>query len=172
VAAYLAALVLILLSIVRIVDYRIVTFVTVLMFAVLDRKLFLKVDYSLLGTFIMFFLFVNNVTHMDYIIDTAAAVLTSPIRVLVASAVLSQGISNVPAAIMLSAFTKYHKALLLGVSIGGMGTMVASLANLISYKLYCKEYSRERYNKLFYPLNFILLVLLLSVGIVITMFNL
>ena len=50
--------------------------------------------------------------------------------------------------------------------------MAASLANLISYKLYCKEYSRERYNKLFYPLNFILLVLLLSVGIVITKFTL
>jgi Na+/H+ antiporter NhaD/arsenite permease-like protein len=166
VAVYIVALVLILLSIIRLVDYRLVTLATVLVFAVLDRKLFLKVDYFLLGTFIMFFLFVNNVTHMDYIINTAARLLTSPIKVLLASAALSQGISNVPAAIMLSAFTGYHKALLLGVSIGGMGTMVASLANLISYKLYCKEYSRERYNKLFYPLNFTLLMLLLSVGIV------
>ncbi|MDF2840851.1 MAG: putative citrate transporter, partial [Clostridia bacterium] len=61
----------------------------------------------------------------------------------------------------------HHKALLLGVSIGGMGTMIASLANLISYKLYCKEYSGERYNKLFYPLNLTLLVVLLTVGIVI-----
>jgi di/tricarboxylate transporter len=58
----------------------------------------------------------------------------------------------------------------LGVSIGGMGTMVASLANLISYKLYSKDYSKERYNKLFYPLNFTLFILLLVVGIIITKF--
>jgi Na+/H+ antiporter NhaD/arsenite permease-like protein len=167
VAVYIAALILILLSIIRMVDYRLATLVTVLIFTVLDRKLFFKIDYFLLGTFIMFFLFVNNITNMDYIINTASTFLTSPIKVLVTSVVLSQGISNVPAAILLSAFTRYHKALLLGVSIGGMGTMVASLANLISYKLYCKEYSRERYNKLFYPLNFTLLMLLLSVGIVI-----
>jgi Na+/H+ antiporter NhaD/arsenite permease-like protein len=168
VAVYLAALVLILLSIIRLVDYRIATLATVVIFAILDRKLFFKVDYFLLGTFIMFFLFVNNVTHMEYIISNAARFLTSPIKVLITSAVLSQGISNVPAAIMLSAFTKYHKALLLGVSVGGMGTMVASLANLISYKLYSKDYSKERYNKLFYPLNFILFILLLVVGIIIT----
>ena len=170
VGVYIIALVLILLSIIRLLDYRLVTLVTVLIFALLDRKLFLKVDYFLLGTFIMFFLFVDNVTHMDYIINTASSLLTSPIRVLVTSVVLSQGISNVPAAILLSAFTRYHKALLLGVSIGGMGTMVASLANLISYKLYAKEYSKERYNRLFYPLNFILLLVLLAVGIAITKF--
>lgn len=166
VIVYIAALILILLSIIRLVDYRIATLTTVLLFALLDRKLIIKVDYLLLGTFIMFFLFVNNITNMDFIVNIAAKLLTSPIKVLVTSAALSQVISNVPTAILLSAFTQHNKALLLGVSIGGMGTMVASLANLISYKLYCKEYRRERYNKLFYPLNFILLALLLSVGVI------
>jgi Na+/H+ antiporter NhaD/arsenite permease-like protein len=170
IAVYMAVLILILLSIIRLVDYRLVTLTTVILFALMDRKLIAKADYFLLGTFIIFFLFVNNVTHMDYIINAAASLLTSQAKVLITSTVLSQGISNVPAAILLSGFTQHHKALLLGVSIGGMGTMVASLANLISYKLYCKEYSRERYNKLFYPLNFILLVSLLAVGIIIIRF--
>jgi Na+/H+ antiporter NhaD/arsenite permease-like protein len=167
IAVYVVVLILILLSIIRLVDYRMVTLTTVILFTLLDRKLIIKLDYFLLGTFVMFFLFVNNVTHMEYIINATASLLTSPIKVLITSAVLSQGISNVPAAILLSAFTQYHKPLLLGVSIGGMGTMVASLANLISYKLYCKEYSRQRYNKLFYLLNFILLLLLLAVGVAI-----
>jgi Na+/H+ antiporter NhaD/arsenite permease-like protein len=167
VALYLAALVLILLSIIRLVDYRVATVATGMLFLFLDRKLIWKVDYFLLGTFLMFFLFVDNVTHMEYIIHTASKLLTTPTKILITSALLSQGISNVPAAILLSGFTQHHKALLLGVSIGGMGTMIASLANLISYKLYCKEYSGERYNKLFYPLNLTLLVVLLTVGIVI-----
>jgi len=165
VGIYLILLILILLSIIRLIDYRIVTSIVLLLFVLLDRKLILRVDYFLLGTFVLFFLFVNNVTHMEYIIRTAAGLLTSPVKVLITSALLSQGISNVPAAILLSAFTRHKEALLLGVSIGGMGTMVASLANLISYKLYCKEYNSDRYNKLFYPLNFILLILLLAIGI-------
>lgn len=162
---YIAVLILILASIIRLVDYRIVTLITLLIFALLDRKLIMKVDYFLLGTFFVFFLFVDNITHMDYVINTAATLLTSPIKVLVTSAVLSQVISNVPSAILLSAFTEQYKPLLLGVSIGGMGTMIASLANLISYKLYAKEYNNKRYNKLFYPLNFILLLFLLAVGV-------
>lgn len=164
VVIYLTMLMVILLSIIRLVDYRMVTVIVILLFVLSDRKLLFKVDYFLLGTFILFFLFVDNITHMPFVIDNAARLLTTPSKVLITSAVLSQGISNVPAAILLSAFTRHSDALLLGVSIGGMGTMVASLANLISYKLYCKEYSAERYNKLFYPLNFILLTLLLAVG--------
>lgn len=163
---YLAAFVLILLSIIRMVDYRIVTAFTLTLFLLLDRKLFLKLDYFLLGTFILFFLFVDNITHMELVRTYAAQLLTSPVKVLLTSALLSQVISNVPSAILLSGFTQQYKALLLGVSIGGLGTMVASLANLISYKLYCKEYSSIKYNKLFYSMNFILFILLLGIGVI------
>lgn len=164
IAIYMVLFVMILLSIIRILDYRITTLITIVLFILLDRQLFAKIDYYLLGTFVFFFLFVNNVTHMEFIKTCADILLTSPIQVLVTSSLLSQVISNVPAAILLSAFTDHFRALLLGVSIGGLGTMVASLANLISYKLYIKEYSRQRYNKLFYSLNFGLLALLLVVG--------
>lgn len=167
-ALYVILLAAILLSIIRTIDYKVVTLVTVIVFAVLDRQLFAKVDYFLLGTFVLFFLFVNNITSMDYVIRVAEQMLTSPIRVLLTSAALSQIISNVPAAILLSAFTKHYSALLLGVSIGGLGTMVASLANLISYKLYIKEYDSKKYNKLFYPLNFALFGILLVIGVWIT----
>jgi Na+/H+ antiporter NhaD/arsenite permease-like protein len=60
-------------------------------------------------------------------------------RVLLASALLSQVISNVPCAILLSGFTSYWRELLLGVNIGGMGTIIASLASVISYKFYSSE---------------------------------
>lgn len=166
IAIYIALFAVILLSIIRILDYRITTLITIALFILLDCQLFKKVDYYLLGTFVFFFLFVNNVTHMEFIKNCAEALLTSPLKVLITSSLLSQVISNVPAAILLSAFTEHYRALLLGVSIGGLGTMVASLANLIAYKLYIKEYNRQRYNKLFYQLNFGLLALLLVVGMI------
>lgn len=165
-ALYIGLFVLILLSIIRILDYKLVTIITMLAFAIFDRQLFKRVDYYLLGTFVFFFLFVNNITHIEFIRKAAAGLLTTPAHVLAISAILSQGISNVPTAILLSPFTKEYSALLLGVSIGGLGTMVASLANLISYKLYIKEYKRDKYNRLFYPMNFMLLVLLLAAGLV------
>lgn len=166
-ALYIGLFVLILLSIIRIIDYKAVTAITILTFIVFDRGLFRKVDYYLLGTFVLFFLFVNNVTHIELVINAAGHLLTAPEQVLAVSALISQLISNVPAAILLSPFTKEYSALLLGVSIGGLGTMVASLANLISYKLYCKEYKGDKYNKLFYTMNFMLLAMLLAVGLAI-----
>ncbi|MGL6131132.1 MAG: hypothetical protein ACRCZ9_05935, partial [Fusobacteriaceae bacterium] len=69
-------------------------------------------------------------------------------------------ISNVPTALLISQFTNSWKPLLLGVNIGGMGTLVASLASLISYKIYINEYPEEKraYLKEFLALNFILLI--------------
>jgi Na+/H+ antiporter NhaD/arsenite permease-like protein len=60
------------------------------------------------------------------------------------SALLSQAISNVPAAVLLSGFTPYYRELLYGVSAGGLGTLIASLASLISYKLYVREYKGKK----------------------------
>lgn len=165
-ALYIVLFVLILLAIIRVLDYRVITIITILAFVIFDRRLFGKVDYFLLGTFVFFFLFVNNVTHIEFIRNTATVLLTTPVQVLATSALLSQVISNVPTAILLSPFTKEYSALLLGVSIGGLGTMVASLANLISYKLYSKEYKKDRYNRLFYPMNFMLLAILLAFGLI------
>ena len=108
---------------------------TVLVLAVLftDRELFGKVDYFLLLTFLCFFLFIGNAGR----IPAVSAILWELIegRELPVGAALSQVISNVPAAILLSGFTDSVRALLYGVNIGGLGTLIASLASVISYRL-------------------------------------
>lgn len=123
-----------------------------------DRELFLKLDYFLLGTFVGFFVFVDHVNQFDWINEMIRSLLSSDLHIFYTSAILSQGISNVPAAILLSAFTSRKEALLLGVSVGGLGTMIASLANLIAYKFYVKQFSAKPYHKYFLLLNFSLLL--------------
>jgi Na+/H+ antiporter NhaD/arsenite permease-like protein len=89
-----------------------------------------------------------------------SAVLGSPLRVFLSSAALSQVISNVPAAVLLAGFTSNYRELLYGVSAGGLGTLIASLASLISYKLYRCEFPSKKYLRWFYGLNFIFLIIL------------
>lgn len=125
-----------------------------------DRQLLKEADYMLLLTFICFFIFSGNLAR----IPAVSAFLSSAMagRTFGVSAMASQVISNVPAAVLLSGFTEDAKALLLGVNAGGLGTPVASLASLISYKLYCSSAGARpgRYMKLFLLLNFALLALL------------
>ena len=101
-----------------------------------DKKLFAQADYCLLGTFVCFFVFVGNIARVDVVRDFFAGVMQG--RELWVSAALSQCISNVPAAVLLSNFTRDAKGMLLGTNIGGLGTLVASLASLISFKLYAR----------------------------------
>lgn len=98
------------------------------------QKLLLQVDYALLITFVGFFIFVGNLGRIESISNWIASLLTG--HEVVVSALFSQVLSNVPAAILLSGFTQNHAALLVGVNIGGLGTLIASMASLISYKLY------------------------------------
>lgn len=93
-----------------------------------------KVDYALLLTFVFFFIIVGNVGRMGAVVESLGSLIRR--RELFSSVVLSQFISNVPAAIMLSSFTDNYRMLIAGTNIGGLGTLVASLASLISYKLY------------------------------------
>lgn len=127
-----------------------------------EPKLFAKIDYFLLLTFVCFFIFVGNMGRIDVISDTLSSVMAD--RELMVSALVSQVISNVPAAVMLSAFTDNAADLLRGVNIGGLGTPVASLASLISWQLYSKDDFAEKgkYMGAFLALNivgFIMLIL-------------
>lgn len=97
-----------------------------------------KVDYALLLTFVFFFVFIGNITRIPAVSGTMRSLLTGPRTVFLAGAGLSQAISNVPAAILLSGFTGDVRSLLRGVDVGGCGTLVASLASLISYKAYLR----------------------------------
>lgn len=134
---YLALFVASLAVVLRMINYIIVLIVTVAVILLVDRKILKKVDYSLLFTFVAFFVFVGNMQRIE-VFNTFLenAVIGKEI---ITSIALSQIISNVPATFLLSGFTKNYKALLIGVNIGGLGTLIASMASLISYKFLAKE---------------------------------
>ena len=103
----------------------------------LDRQALLQVDYGLLFTFVFFFIFSGNMARIEVVRSFFSYLLE--IDTLIFSALSCQFISNVPSAILLSQFTDNYKELLLGVNIGGAGTLIASLASLITFKEYNKQ---------------------------------
>ena len=96
-----------------------------------DREALLMVDYGLLGTFFFFFIFAGNLARIDVVNEVISALLAKD--TLLVSVLSCQSISNVPTAILLSQFTEDYRSLLLGVNIGGTGTLIASLASLITF---------------------------------------
>lgn len=106
-------------------------------------KLLKAVDYGLLATFVGFFIIVARLSEIPAVIALMASLLSTPVSVYISSVLFSQVISNVPAAILLSEFTESWRPLLLGVNVGGMGTLIASLASVISYRLFLKDHPGE-----------------------------
>ena len=102
-----------------------------------DRKAFLDVDYSLLFTFTFFFILIGNLGRIDLIRETLSNIVGG--HEVMTAVISSQAISNVPAAMLLSPFTKNASALVVGVNLGGLGTLIASMASLITYKFYAKH---------------------------------
>ena len=131
---------------------------------VIDKGLFAKVDYCLLGTFLGFFIFVGNMQNIPAVSTWLQSLLAG--KELLLSALASQVISNVPAAMLLSGFTEEYKALLYGVNIGGLGTLIASLASIISYKFYAemKDSRKGKYMMVFTAYNVVFFAILLAAG--------
>lgn len=102
-----------------------------------EKYLPLKADFGLLLTFVAFFIFIGNMGRICAVREVLSQILNG--RELLISFLCSQMISNVPAAILLSGFTQEYRGLLQGVNIGGLGTLIASLASLISYKFFAAE---------------------------------
>ena len=102
-----------------------------------EKYLPLEADFGLLLTFVAFFIFIGNMGRICAVREVLSQVLNG--RELLISFLCSQMISNVPAAILLSGFTLEYRGLLQGVNIGGLGTLIASLASLISYKFFAAE---------------------------------
>lgn len=160
---YLTLFVLAILAIVHILPWQGITLMIGFCLLVLDRKLIKEIDYFLLGTFILFFLLVDNLLAVPGLHTLVSSYLKEPLQVMWFSALSSQLISNVPSAILFEPFVSEARPLLVGVSLGGMGTLIASLANLISWKLYVKEYPKTVYFRYFTAVN---VVLFLAVGLV------
>ncbi len=134
VAPWLALFLLCLLTVVHVLPMALVLAVVAAAAFVLDRKLLRQADYGLLLTFIFFFIFIGNMKSIPAVSEALSALVAG--REMAAGILLSQIISNVPAAMLLSGFTDHYAPLLVGVNLGGLGTIIASMASLISYKLY------------------------------------
>ncbi len=158
--AYVLLFLVCLACVIRLLTWPVMMTVLVLAVLFLDRKLFGKVDYFLLLTFVCFFLFIGNVKRIPAVSELMQELIGG--RELAAGVALSQVISNVPAAILLSGFTENVKPLLYGVNIGGLGTLIASLASVISYRLYGNSEGAKKgtYLKSFTVYNVIFLAVL------------
>lgn len=125
-----------LLSVFRVIPYWALLIVVVAALLIFDRELFLRADYGLLLTFVCFFVFAGNMGRIGPVREFLDGMLRQ--SAVLTSAVTSQVISNVPAAVLLSGFTQNGRGLLIGTNIGGLGTLIASLASLISFKFYIR----------------------------------
>lgn len=159
-AFYVILFILCLLAVFGVMDV-IVVFASVCVVAIiLDMRLFTAVDYSLLMTFASFFVFVGNLQNMPAVNEFVTKLVEG--QEFLASTLVSQVISNVPAAFMLSGFTDNGRALVLGTNVGGLGTLVASLASLISFRIYMEtdEAKPIKYLGVFTLVNVILLAVI------------
>lgn len=158
---YLLLFALCLAVVLRLIGWYVMLPVLILVLLILDRRRLKEADFMLLLTFVCFFVFAGNLARVPAVEALLSRLLLG--RELLAGALVSQVISNVPAALLLSGFTENGRELLLGVNIGGLGTPIASLASLISLKLYShSEHSHSgKYLGLFSLVNFALLIALL-----------
>ena len=131
------------------------------------KRVFLGIDYYLLLTFIALFVLIGNLQNIEFFTRIFERWIIG--NEVLWGVVASQFISNVPAAILLSGFSTNYEAIIVGINIGGFGTLIASMANLISFKILVKEFNsfKVRYLGVFTLLNVVLLVILVVVYVLI-----
>ncbi|MBO4939800.1 MAG: citrate transporter [Clostridia bacterium] len=157
---YLLLFILSIVIVFRIIPFVIGLIVITIALLFLDRDALKKVDYSLLFTFVAFFIFAGNMSRIQAVKDLFGFLMhENPLLVSILSC---QVISNVPSAILLSQFTTNYAPLLLGVNIGGVGTLISSLASLITFREYTSHYPEKtgKYVALFSAFNFGFLIIL------------
>jgi len=161
VSIYLLLFLLSIVCVFKIIPYWI-ALIVVPIILVMDRGALLKVDYGLLLTFVFFFIFAGNMARIDAVREIFSYLLDK--STLLFSALSCQFISNVPSAILLSQFTDNYKQLLLGVNIGGCGTLISSLASLITFREYASHNPKGmgKYILVFSLFNFSFLAILLG----------
>ena len=154
-----------LLVVARILPYGVLVTAVFLYTIIFDREALKGADYALLVTFVSFFILIGNLGRISLIREALERFVSG--REILTGVLASQVISNVPAAVLLSGFTENYRDLLVGVNLGGLGTLIASMASLISFKLYTKCYkeNRGRYLRWFTLVNIIYLFLLLTAAL-------
>ena len=159
---YVALFAMALLTVANKVPYVITLAVTAVAITLFDRKTLGKVDYFLLLTFTAFFIFIGNMGRIPAFSSFLGSIVDS--REVPVAVCASQVISNVPSALLLSGFSENYQALIIGVNFGGMGTLIASMASLISYKFLAKGLPEKKgkYLGYFTVTNLIFLAILLG----------
>lgn len=163
-AVYLALFAICLFTVVRVLAWPVMLLALAVTLLLFDRQALLKADFTLLLTFVCFFVFAGNLTRMPAVDALLRRTLSG--REYGVALLCSQVISNVPAALLLSGFTDNARELLLGVNVGGLGTPIASLASLIGLKLYMQTEGRRpgRFLAEFTAVNVLLLAALSAVS--------
>ena len=162
-ALYLTLFALSIVIVFRVIPYWVGLIIIPPVLLVFDRKALKSVDYSLLFTFVFFFIFAGNMARIDIVRDLFSSLLNK--NTLLVSIASCQFISNVPSAILLSQFTENYKDLLVGVNIGGVGTLISSLASLITFREYVKHNPGKTryYIAIFSAFNFAFLIILTGI---------
>lgn len=163
----LALFALCLLSVFHVLHYGVLLGIVAAALALFARHLFSRVDYGLLFTFLCFFIFAGNIGNIPAVRQALSGLMDGSAFLTTLAA--SQIISNVPAAVLLSGFTVQWRGILLGADVGGLGTLIASLASLISFRLYIKSSGARplRYLGLFTLVNLIGLATLVPLSLLI-----
>lgn len=145
-------------------DYILLLFV-VIGILLMDTSLFKKVDYSLLFTFLFFFIFIGNINTLEELHHMLSQWVLHHEKMF--AILCSQIISNVPAAMLLSSYTEDYAQLIIGTNLGGLGTLIASMASLISYKQIAVQYPQQKkyYFVIFTLANLIFLCILWGLSI-------
>ncbi len=159
-ALYIALFALSIIIVFRLVHYLIGLAVIFAVLLFVDRSALKKVDYPLLLTFLFFFIFAGNTSRIEAVREVFTYLLQK--NTLIFSIMSCQVISNVPSAILLSQFTTNYQALLLGVNVGGVGTIISSLASLITFREYLSHNKGKAVSYLlkFSAFNFFFLIVL------------
>lgn len=140
---------------------------TVLIVGIMDRKSFRGVNYKLLLTFVGFFIFVGNISSISAVREFMERALEGNFSTFFITMFSEQVISGVPTVMMLSNFTRHYKELILAINIGGMGTLISTMANLISYKFYTASFGESgKYFKMFTIYNLVGILIFTIVYIV------
>ena len=150
-----------LLTVMRILPWYVLLVIVLVIVGGMDYKILLRADYILLLTFIGFFIFTGNMGRIEVVKEFLSSIVAG--REFFISIAASQAISNVPATLMLYGFTNNYKELMAGVNVGGLGTLIASMASLISYKAYTKEYKENsgKYLLVFTAVNLLFLIFMI-----------
>ncbi|AEJ31725.1 SLC13 family permease [Leuconostoc sp. C2] len=160
--------IIVILGVLSIIPINIALLISILVCLFLSKEAFLHIDYAVILTFVNFFIVVGAISRVAFVQNLMTVSTQNPIATFISASITSQLISNVPAAVLLSKFTNNVYALFLGVSVGGLGTLIASLANLLAlrqYSAYSRNHTNFKFFKTFTLINILFLIIFVLVGV-------